>query len=133
MTVFTPLTLDEVTKNFPPINKENIIVGELHAINLVQIILDQWTCASKSKHPGCRQFNALFMVTGPQFWPLFAGNVPFPQEHYPLRPQKEMIYLISSQEILQRTRLNSVGSRSILKRKGSKMQSHSTPRCKLDS
>ena len=87
MTVFTPLTLDEVTKNFPPINKENIIVGELHAINLVQIILDQWTCASKSKHPGCRQFNALFMVTGPQFWPLFAGNVPFPQEHYPLPPE----------------------------------------------
>ena len=63
--IYTPLTRKDVTNNFLPMNSESISHSKVNAIGLILIFLELWICASKSKHPGCRQYNALFMVTEP--------------------------------------------------------------------
>ena len=62
--IYTPLMRKDVTNNFP-MNLESISNSKVNAIGLILIFLELWIYASKLKHPGCRQYNALFMVTGP--------------------------------------------------------------------
>ena len=78
--------MEDVVNQFPPINDNNIIIGDPNAIDLCNIVTDAWHCASRIKNPACAQFNSLFMVTGPDFWRFFTTDIPFPENDYPLAP-----------------------------------------------